>query len=212
MSEAKRFWDEQAERYDEHSMKKYEQAYKETIALSKDYLEPGDEVLDYACGTGLITLNLAGDVKNMLAVDFSQKMVEMAAAKAEADGVHNIEFAVMDLYDGTLSGKTFDVVMAFNILYFLEDAKRAVERIRQLLKPGGLFLSATDCLGESDSVWQKIETARAKNKLLPYMRPFTREELKRLMEEGDFEILRFENLHPSPPNIFIAARKSSQKT
>ena len=47
-----KFWDEMAEIYDKHAIKKYAQAYADTVELARKYLKNKDHVLDFACGTG----------------------------------------------------------------------------------------------------------------------------------------------------------------
>jgi 2-polyprenyl-3-methyl-5-hydroxy-6-metoxy-1,4-benzoquinol methylase len=40
------------------------------------------------------------------------------------------------------------VILAFHVLHLLEDTQEVVQRMHELLKPGGLFVSATACMGE----------------------------------------------------------------
>lgn len=54
----------------------------------------------------------------------------------------------MDLFDESLRPGSFDAVVACNVLLYLENRAEVLARIRELLRPEGMFLSATDCLGE----------------------------------------------------------------
>ena len=69
--DAVRFWDKMSAGYDRQAAGKYEQAYADTVALTRDYLKPTDSVLDFACGTGLTTVQLAGAVASIHAIDIS---------------------------------------------------------------------------------------------------------------------------------------------
>ena len=65
----------------------------------------------------------------------------------------NWENRIFPFTDGTLKdrkfpAKSFDVVTAYNVLLYMENQEEVLEQIYEVLKPGGLFISATDCLAE----------------------------------------------------------------
>lgn len=70
-------------------------------------------------------------------------------------------------------------VTTYNVLYFIEDAASAIARIHGLLEPGGLFLSATDCLGERPSLTDRLKDGMSLLEILPFLRMFTAKELGR---------------------------------
>ncbi len=57
------------------------------------YLQPEDTVLELACGTGTLAIQIAGWVKEIQAIDISGKMVAAAEHKAAERAVTNIHFA-----------------------------------------------------------------------------------------------------------------------
>lgn len=59
-----------------------------------------------------------------------------------------MSFTKATLFDESLERESFDAVLAFNIFHLLEGAPKALRRIDELLKPGGLLMSVTPCLGE----------------------------------------------------------------
>ncbi|MEX1308199.1 MAG: class I SAM-dependent methyltransferase, partial [Eubacteriales bacterium] len=148
MNRIESFWDKMSGKYDRHAAAKYADAYEKTLNISKEYLNKSDVALDFASGTGITTIPLAGCVKEIDALDISPKMLEIAEKKARDNNVQNIRFLVGSLFDSPLQQNHYDVVMAFNVLYFFEDIPQVLSRIHALLKPGGVFLSATDCLGK----------------------------------------------------------------
>ena len=80
-------------------------------------------------------------------------------------------------------------------------------RIRELLRPEGMFLSATDCLGERltrEGVrkWWRSHTGK-----MPYVSFDRMHTLEASIAAAGFEVLETENLFPAPPNLFVAARK-----
>ena len=69
-----KFWNKIAKVYDKSSYSTYADAYKRTIEKTKEYLNPEMTVLDIGCGTGIITNEIAEDVKNIDAIDYSEKI------------------------------------------------------------------------------------------------------------------------------------------
>ena len=199
------FWNMRSLHYDEGSGEQYAQAYARTVELSLRYLKPSDRVLEFACGTGLTTAAIAPHVSQVRAIDISDGMVEKARARL-AD-VPNVELSQTDLFDPCLEAGSFDGVTAFNVLLYVEDRPRVLARIRELLKPGGIFLSATDCLGEGITRVGIRKFWKSHTGSMPYVAFDSRKKLERDIAAAGFTVLERENLYPAPPNLFLAARK-----
>ena len=71
------FWNKQAKRYDTGEQK-FNAVYKEILLKTKEYLDPGDIVMDFGCATGTKTLILAGNVKHIHGLDLSDEMIKEA--------------------------------------------------------------------------------------------------------------------------------------
>lgn len=207
LNQPRDFWDMRARTYDQTSGGVYAHAYDLTAEHALRYLEPSHRVLEFACGTGLVTLRLAPRVAHIRGIDISPNMVDIAREKTR--GMSNVEITNTDLFDPCLEPGSFDAVAAFNVLLYLPDLPAALARIRELLKPGGVFLSATDCLGSRPSVMglKKLVKSRAGN--MPYVAFHTRRGLERRIAQSGFTVLERENLFPNPPNLFVAARVRS---
>jgi ubiquinone/menaquinone biosynthesis C-methylase UbiE len=205
--DAVRFWDRMAAGYDAQAGGKYEKAYEATVALTRKYLKSTDAVLDFACGTGFATIQLAGSVASIHAVDISPKMIELARAKYAAQGAQNVTFAVATLKDASLPEASFDAVLAFNILHGLPDAPAHCARIHRLLKPDGLFISVTDCL--KDAGWPTVMLVRALSalRIMPHVNILSQADVRGLVAEAGFTIRESQNLFETPPNLFVAAQK-----
>ena len=185
----------------------YAEAYRRTASHILRYLSPSDHVLDFACGTGLVTLPVAQHVAAVQAIDISDEMVRRLERKRAEQGIGNVTVAQMNLFDDQLRPGSFDAVLACNVLLYLENRAEALARIRELLKPEGMFLSATDCLGEKltregVSKWWRSHTGK-----MPYVAFDRMRTLEASIAAADFEVLETENLFPAPPNHFVAARK-----
>ena len=193
-----------AQTYDLTSGKTYAETYDKTAASSLKYLKPSDRVLEFACGTGLLTLRLAPHVARLRGIDISPSMADIAREKAR--DIPNVEITNTDLFDPCLEPESFDTVTAFNVLFYLPDLPAVLARIRDLLRPGGLFLSATDCLGVRPSVMGLKKLVKSRTGQMPYVAFFTQRGLERKITRSGFAVLERENLFPNPPNLFIAAR------
>ncbi len=201
------FWNMRAQSYDQTSGKIYAETYNQTAEYSLKYLNPSDRVLEFACGTGLITQRLAPHVSHLRGIDISSKMADIAREKTRA--LPNTEITNTDLFDPCLKPASFDAVAAYNVLLYLPDLPASLARIRELLKPGGLFLSATDCLGSRPSVMGLKKLVNSRTGAMPYVAFFTRRGLEEKIARSGFTVLERENLFPNPPNLFVAARLKS---
>ena len=184
------FWDGRAQNYDAQVGASYAKAYEMTADRFKQYLKPTDTVLDFACGTGIVTLAVAPAVKSVRAIDVSGEMVRRAQEKIEAQGMENVTVTQTDLFDTCLAEESFDAVLACNVLLYIKDRAAALARIRALLKPQGMLLLVSDCLGEGITRERMTKWFEYKTGKRPYV-----------------SVLARENLFPAPPNLFLAARK-----
>jgi|LGOV01.1.fsa_nt_gb SAM-dependent methyltransferase len=105
------------------------------------------------------------------------------------------------------SDEAYDVVMAFNILCYIKEDDKVIQRIYELLKPGGVFISATDCLGDKMKLMNVLMSVCSKLRLIPFMKFYKIGDLEENIKRNGFKILETQNLHHGMPNYFIAAMK-----
>ncbi|HHX29303.1 MAG: class I SAM-dependent DNA methyltransferase [Bacillota bacterium] len=99
-------------------------------------------VLDLACGTGNMTLELALRGYDVMGVDSSATMLAVAQRKFQAHGLKG-EFLQSDMRDFTIGKEVDAVVSVFDSLnYLLEpsDVKKTFACVAQCLRVGGVFL------------------------------------------------------------------------
>ena len=201
------FWNMRSAAYDQQSGKEYAAAYEKTAARTLKYVNGQSQVLEFACGTGITTVAIAPHVAFVRAIDISERMVAKAREKLEALGLSNVELSQTDLFDPCLEEGSFDAVTAFNVLLYVENRGEVLARIRSLLKPGGMFLSATDCLGEKITKAGIRKFWKSHTGSMPYVAFDTRKKLEEEITRAGFSVLERENLFPAPPNLFVAAKK-----
>jgi ubiquinone/menaquinone biosynthesis C-methylase UbiE len=164
-------------------------AYKTKIEEIKSYLSPEDVVLDIGCGTGTQCRDLAGNVKQVTGIDISSKLLAIAEQRKAERKLDNIEFIKTSLYDECLKADSFDVVMAFFVLHFFEDIDAVFQRIHELLKPRGLFILETACLGEKSKIAGKMLRFAGHLGLLPKINPLTTRQLEQALEKSGFQLV-----------------------
>ena len=103
-------------------------------------LQQSDVVLDYGCGVGRLALWLAPQVRGVIAMDISPKMIEVATTKSVSRGVNNASFSVADGYRLPLETESVDVVVCGSVLkYVLDDSDLdvLVGEFGRVLRGGG---------------------------------------------------------------------------
>lgn len=128
-------------------------------------------------------------------------------AKSKLSGLTNVEISNTDLFDPSLKDGSFDIVTAFNVLCYLPDLSSTLVRIQELLKPDGIFLSATNCLGGWPTKAGIKKFVKSRIGAMPYVAFFTEKGLLRKIGQGGFCVLAQENLFSAPPNLFVATQK-----
>ncbi len=201
------FWNMRSRTYDQQSGEEYAQAYEKTVSNTLKYLTGEARVLEFACGTGITTVAIAPHVSFVRAIDISDEMVGKAREKIQALGLSNVELSQTDIFDPCLEEGSFDAVTAFNVLLYVENRAQVLERIRSLLKPGGMFLSATDCLGEGITRVGIRKFWKSHTGSMPYVAFDSRKKLEGEIARAGFTVLERENLFSTPPNLFVAAKK-----
>lgn len=118
LEEARIYWDQRADEFNDITRDKDRQERLELIA----YLEergafgPDHAVLDIGCGAGRFALEFAAANERVLGIDISPRMVEYARANAREAGFGNAEFKVLPWQEADLEGMglrgAFDLVFA----------------------------------------------------------------------------------------------------
>jgi SAM-dependent methyltransferase len=101
---------------------------------------PGERVLDVACGTGIIALDAAARVSpggDVVGVDLSGRMIEVARRQAMQDEAENVHFERMDAERLELPDNSFDVALCALGLMYVPSPERAIMEMRRILRPRG---------------------------------------------------------------------------
>ncbi len=102
--------------------------------------QPGERVLELACGPGSVGLAAAervGPGGEVVLSDAAPEMTSIAAARAEALGLGNVISRELDLESIDEPDGSYDVVLCREGLMFASDPASAAREIRRVLRPGG---------------------------------------------------------------------------
>lgn len=100
---------------------------------------PEFDVVDYGCGTGLVTLRLQPLVRSITGVDSSRGMLDVLRAKAERNGIENLRAVFADLTQGSPLDGAYDLLVNTMALHHVPDPAALFGDFRGLLRPGGLL-------------------------------------------------------------------------
>ncbi|MDH3612409.1 MAG: class I SAM-dependent methyltransferase [Gammaproteobacteria bacterium] len=207
MDRSARFWDKIAERYSQQPVAD-ETAYQKKLQVTREYLQPDMEVLEFGCGTGSTAITHAPYVKHIHAIDISSKMIAIAQGKADANDVVNVTFNRSTVDELSVSDQSFDAVLGLSILHLLENKEEAIAKVHRMLKPGGIFVSSTACLG--DTMLRFLELIVPIGNffgLMPLVKVFTTKELEYSITDAGFKI-DYQWQSDKGKAVFIVAKKA----
>ena len=205
MSDKAGFWDKRAEKYAQRRVADQE-SYNKKLEMTRAYFRNESEVLEIGCGTGSTALAHAPYVKHILATDISPAMIEIARSKAEAGQIDNVSFDVQACECLEIQESSYDVILALNLLHLLEDPQAAVTTAWQGLKPGGVFVTSTACVGDMSWYFRIIARVGHFIGLIPLVRVFSQAQLVQGLIDAGF-VIEQQWAPKKNAAVFIIARR-----
>ena len=166
------------------------------------------QVLEFGCGTGSTAIAHAPFVGHIHAIDISANMIAIAKRKAAAAHIGNVTFeqATIEAFDS--EDASLDAVVGLSVLHLLQDKEKVMAKVHRMLKPGGLFVTSTMCLGDSMRFIKLIAPLGKLLGLMPLVKVFTVRELQTSLTDAGFAID-----HQWQPGenkaVFIVAKKAA---
>lgn len=140
--ETRRYWDQAAARFDDqpdHGLRDPNVLRAWTQLLSAALPFQNGNILDLGCGTGSLSLVLAGLGHAVTGIDLSPEMIATAEAKVASAGLQ-IQFQVMDAAFPRFPQQQFQAAVCRHVLWALPEPQKVLERWANLLVPGGSLL------------------------------------------------------------------------
>jgi 2-polyprenyl-3-methyl-5-hydroxy-6-metoxy-1,4-benzoquinol methylase len=112
------------------------------------HLAPTMDVLDFGCGTGLLTLGLQPYVNSITGVDSSPGMLEILEKKISATGVTNVKTAFFDPDNAARLAGEYDLIVSSMTFHHLPKTRDMLGLLGTHIRPGGrLAIADLDCDG-----------------------------------------------------------------
>lgn len=152
MSSDKEYWDDVAQEFDSF-YREEKAALKRAIdkifrkaMTTRFYLTmeecknvEGKKILDVGCGSGRMSVELAKRGAKLTGIDFSQKMIDMAKAMAEKEGVSSNCKFIRDDFATHVFKEKFDISIAMGFFDYKKDATFYVKKLKALTKEKSLM-------------------------------------------------------------------------
>ena len=205
-----RYWSRFARTYDEDQ--EYVVGRAILKAITKRLSEERDlgDVIEFGCGTGYFTKEIAKKARHVIATDLSDEMLEMARIQLEE--FRNITLQKADCEDTSFPSGRFDTVFMANLIHVLINPTKTLQESHQILKNGGLLL-IVDFTGYSMNWFEKIKLGirylrkwglplrYARNNLSP-------DELACLVENVDFKVEEVQIMGDKTKALYLKGRKN----
>jgi len=141
------YWDEwnvavRSGGVDEYQSRQLDEAVK--IVKTLRDAAPDLKILEVGCGTGWLSVALA-DYGEVTATDFSEAAIEVGRRRAPEVRFVTGDFASVDL------GGPFDLVVSVDVIAHFADHQKFIDRIRDLLRPGGSLILMT----QNGFIWRR---------------------------------------------------------
>jgi ubiquinone/menaquinone biosynthesis C-methylase UbiE len=151
-------------------------AIQKEIRITQDM-----KVMDYGCGTGLLTLSLQPLVEEITGVDTSQGMLDVLRVKIQKQGISNIRTLLLSPDSNDLQGAGYQLIVNSMTLHHVVDPERLIREFFTRLSQGGyLAIADLDC---DDGEFHDDSTGVFHN-------GFDRAHLRTILEQSGFEEVR----------------------
>jgi SAM-dependent methyltransferase len=178
------------------------------VKMLSSHLKPGMSVLELGCGTGSFTRELARSGADVVAIDVSPELLEMAKANCSAP---NVQYQIQNAYALSYSEGAFDSVVGSSVLHHLE-VEKALRGAYRVLKPGGtIYFTEPNMLNPQIAIQKNVPWIKRKLGDSPDETAFFRWPLRRLLEKTGYRNIRidpFDFLHPQTPVALIGRVKA----
>ncbi len=211
LAHKEKYWSKFASTYDDDQ----EYVVRKTILqlIIKRLSEERDlgEVIEFGCGTGYFTKEIAKKARNVIATDLSDEMLEIA--RIQLKEYRNINIQKANCEDTYFPSGRFDTVFMVNLIHVLINPIKALQESHQILRNGGLLL-IVDFTGYSMKLFEKMKLGirylrkwgmpprYARNNLSPG-------EITSFLENVDFKVEEVQLIGDRTKALYLRGRKEA---
>ena len=190
------FWDRIAKFYDLFENVYNGKVYKNLGKEVAKSIGPTDYVLECACGTGMISQAIASKCRNLVATDYSDKMLKKAKKKCKK--LKNVQFAWADISHLEYEDGSFDKVVAGNVIHLLEEPYSALKELERVCRVGGQLIIPTyvnmERKGKTNFFVRAIDKAGAR-----FKQQFTYQSYQEFFEKAGYTNVEFDIVNGKMP-------------
>ncbi len=146
MSNEKRDFDKLAASWDEMPRRVQLAANVAGAIKTAIELKPDMDVLDFGCGTGLLTLELQPFVRSITGLDTSRGMLDRLQAKIEQQQLPNVHVHYQDLQGGMALAGCYDLIVSSMTFHHVPDVAPLLAQLYAITAPGGRL-----CIADLDN-------------------------------------------------------------
>jgi ubiquinone/menaquinone biosynthesis C-methylase UbiE len=149
---------------------------------------PEDDVLDVACGPGLVACPLAEVARHVTGLDLTPAMIEQAQARQRSKGLTNLTWIVGDAVPLPFPDATFSVVITRYSFHHFLDPKTVLAEMVRVCRPAGrvAVIDVFTRSPEQAEAYNRVEKLRDPS----HVRALSLEELTGLCDDADLRDLR----------------------
>ena len=100
------------------------------------------DVLDFGCGTGLLTLRLQPVVHSITGVDSSRGMINVLKAKIDKQNLPNVRTQYLDNEEGDIPEGNYDLIVSGMTLHHVKEIRPLLDRFYRIVAPSGYLCIA----------------------------------------------------------------------
>lgn len=208
----RRFWTRQAVSWDHGAGNNPGLVRVVDTLIAEAAPRPDDRAVDLGCGSGQVTLALAARTASVLAIDVSQKMIDLLLEHAHREHITNVEGKAIPIEHLDFAPGSVDLVVSNYAFHHLRDTDKpaVVRQIFTWLRPGGRFVLGDMMFGRGGDArdrqiiasklsllvrkgpggWWRIAKNGARYLFRAQERPVSMAAWSKMLEEAGFEGVR----------------------
>jgi SAM-dependent methyltransferase len=137
--------------------------HSSALDLLVDLAQPNvrDDVLDVACGPGLVACHFAIRVRSVTGIDMTPAMISEALKRSNEQGIENAKWQIGSATSLPFGDSLFDLVVSRYAFHHLQDPLLGMKEMIRVCKPGGRVLVADVALpADKVDAYDKLELIR----------------------------------------------------
>lgn len=202
----RKFWNLRAKDYDAVVKRFFPKIYEIVIENLIQDTSQSKTLLEVATGTGILAIKLSNYISDITAIDLSPEMLRLAEEKATRDQVKNIDFRIGDACHLEFKDRSFDTVVASNVLHLLFHPELALQEMRRVLYDNGRIITPTFCHGANvrSRILSRIFSIlgqKTRNRWSP-------QRFMKFVEDNGFKITKDIYVNDMIPLVYLVAKKN----